>query len=69
MAKKLLSWLLCAKRPLKWHEVQGCICLDPEDCSFDPDRKLVRDVKHFCGSLVEVRKSGAIAIVHLTAKL
>lgn len=68
VAKTLLSWLLCAKRPLKWHEVQGAMSLDLDDDSFDADRRLVRDIKHFCGSLVEVRQGGAIGFVHLTAR-
>ncbi|ORY19419.1 hypothetical protein BCR34DRAFT_128195 [Clohesyomyces aquaticus] len=69
VAKTLLSWLLCAKRPLKWHEIQGAMCLDRETGLFDEERRLIRDVKHFCGSLIEVRKGGAIYFVHLTAKL
>ncbi|KAF2815322.1 uncharacterized protein BDZ99DRAFT_516056 [Mytilinidion resinicola] len=68
VAKTLLSWLLCAKRPLKWHEIQGAMSLDLDDNSFDCERRLVRDIKHFCGSLVEVRRGGAICFVHLTAK-
>ncbi|OJD34180.1 zinc finger protein [Diplodia corticola] len=68
ITKTLLSWLLCAKRPLKWHEIQGSMCLDLDDGSFDPDRRLVRDIKHFCGSLVELRQGGAIDFVHLTAR-
>ncbi|KAF2492844.1 ankyrin [Lophium mytilinum] len=68
VAKTLLSWLLCAKRPLKWHEIQGAMSLDLDGNSFDCERRLVRDIKHFCGSLVEVRRGGAICFVHLTAK-
>ncbi|KAL1615551.1 hypothetical protein SLS54_008956 [Diplodia seriata] len=69
VAKTLLSWLLCAKRPLRWHEIQGAMCLDLDESSFDPDRRLVRGLKHFCGSLVEVRHGGTISFVHLTAQL
>ncbi|KAF2686439.1 ankyrin [Lentithecium fluviatile CBS 122367] len=68
VAKTLFSWLLCAKRPLKWYEIQGAMCLDPETGLFDEDRRLVRDIKHFCGSLVEIRNGSAICFVHLTAK-
>jgi ankyrin repeat protein len=68
VAKALLGWLLCARRPLKWHEIQGAMCLVLEDGSFDPERKLIKDIKDFCGSLIEIRKGGAICFVHLTAK-
>lgn len=69
MAKKLLSWMLCAKRTLRWHEVQGAMCLDLDESSFDSERRLAKDLKHFCGSLVDVRHGGTIAFVHLTARL
>ncbi|CAO2653801.1 Nn.00g032120.m01.CDS01 [Neocucurbitaria sp. VM-36] len=68
VAITLLSWLLCAKRPLTWHEIQGAMSLNLDDGSFDCDRRLFRNIKDFCGSLIEVRKGGAICFVHLTAK-
>jgi len=44
------------------------MCLNPDNGSFDIERRLVKDVKHFCGSLIEVEQGGAIRFVHLTAK-
>jgi len=69
-ATRLLGWLVCAKRPLKWHEIQGAISIDLEaqDVDFE-ERRLRVDSKDLCGSLVEKRTDGSIELVHLTAKL
>jgi hypothetical protein len=69
-AKKLLGWLLCARRPLKWHEIQGGMSFDYNTNTFNyAGRHLLRDIKHFCGSIVDIHKGGAIELVHMTAKL
>lgn len=69
-ASKLLGWLVCARRPLKWHEIQGAIAIDLETQTIDFEkRKLWVDSKHLCGSLVEIRAGGTIELVHTTAKL
>ncbi|KAH8690547.1 hypothetical protein BGW36DRAFT_411385 [Talaromyces proteolyticus] len=67
---KLLGWLVCAKRPLKWHEIQGAIAIDLETQTIDFEKRKLRvDSKHLCGSLVEIRAGGTIELVHTTAKL
>ena len=73
VASMLLGCLVCAKRPLKWHEIQGArsIELDPdsdEECVDFDERKLLIDSKELCGSLVEIRPGGTVELVHLTAK-
>ncbi|KAF4535903.1 Ankyrin repeat protein [Lasiodiplodia theobromae] len=69
IAKRLLCWLLCTQRPLKWHEIQGAMAIDIENLTFDyQERSLIKDSKAFCGSLVEVRKGGTIELVHQTAR-
>ncbi|KAL3475095.1 hypothetical protein BJX99DRAFT_259710 [Aspergillus californicus] len=68
-AKKLLAWIVCAKRSLKWHEIQGAISIDLDTRQIDfENRKLLVNSKELCGSLVEIRPSGAIELVHTTAK-
>ncbi len=68
-AGKLLGWLVCARRPLKWHEIQGAWSFDSDTQTFDyEERRLRTDSKELCGSLVEIRHGGAIDLVHLTAK-
>ena len=69
-AKKLLGWLVCAKRPLKWHEIQGAVSIDVRSETVDfEDRRLRVSSKDLCGSLVEVLEDGTVELIHLTAKL
>ena len=66
----LLGWLVCTKRPLKWHEIQGAKSIDIGRRSVEMERRRFRvDSKDLCGSLVEIRGDGAVELVHLTAKL
>jgi len=70
IAAQLLSWIVCAKRPLKWQEIQGAVSIDLDTQTVDFDeRRLSVDSKHLCGSLVEIRPGGVVDLVHLTAKL
>jgi hypothetical protein len=69
-AARLLGWLVCAKRPLKWHEIQGAVAIDLEERNVDfEERQLRVTSKSLCGSLVEHRSDGSVELVHLTAKL
>ena len=65
---KLLGWLVCAKRPLRWYEIQGLISLDMEQQDVDFRRQLVVDSKDLCGSLVETLSDQSLQLVHSTAK-
>ena len=68
-AARVLGWLVYAKRPLKWHEIQGAISvnLDSQDVKFEL-RKLRVDAKGLCGSLVEHHSDDTVQLVHLTAR-
>lgn len=69
-AKRLLSWLVYAIRPLRWHEIQGAASYDPEDHSFDfEEGKFLKGPKKLCGSLVTIHEDAEVRLVHLTAKL
>jgi len=68
-AKQLLGLLVCAKRSLKWTEIQGAISIDLDTKIVDFDGRCFRaDSKDLCGSLVEVRPGGIVELVHMTAK-
>ncbi|KAL9075640.1 MAG: hypothetical protein Q9157_003927 [Trypethelium eluteriae] len=55
IATQLLGWMICAKRPLKWHEIQGAISIDPEaQTIFEPENILRVDISELCGSLVQL---------------
>lgn len=76
-AAKILGWITCSKRPLKWREVQAIFCIDPESETVDfEDRQLLVTCKELCGSLVDLRSSGTqvsgledlVEFVHETAR-
>ncbi|KAF2800244.1 hypothetical protein K505DRAFT_229183, partial [Melanomma pulvis-pyrius CBS 109.77] len=67
-AKKLLGWLACSKRVLKWHEIQGAVSVDFEDGIISPDLHFRDDCKSICASLVEISSDGSVVLVHSTAR-
>ena len=66
--RMLLGWLVCAKRPLKWYEIQGAIAVDLESGSLSPKRQFQEDGKDLCASLVEINPDQSVTLVHSTAK-
>lgn len=66
----LLGWVVTAKRPLTWPEIQGAVSIDLEQETVDfEERQLVIDIKDLCGSLVERLAGNRIELVHTSAKL
>jgi hypothetical protein len=66
----LFGWLVCAKRPLRWHEIQGMKAINLDEQNIDHEQQSFRVApKDLCESLVEVRPDGGLELVHLTAKL
>jgi hypothetical protein len=70
IVRKLLGWMICARRPLKWHEIQGAVSTDPveQTVNFD-ERKLRVHIRDLCGSLIQVLPGDRVELVHSTAKL
>ena len=69
MAKLLMGWLVCAKRPLKWYEMQAILSYDPANQKVDFDNKMLRqNAKRYLGSLVQILDGGHIRIIHSTAR-
>ena len=68
-ARKILAWLVCAMRPLKWREIQCAVSTDPDASIIDPDQRFVMGPKELCGSLVEQQSDESLRLVHATAKL
>jgi hypothetical protein len=64
----LFGWLVCAKRPLKWYEIQCAKAFDPDTQDIDDKRKFMVKAKDLCGSLIEDMDDGTITFVHLTAR-
>jgi hypothetical protein len=68
-AKKLIGWIAFAKRPLKWHEIQGATSIDVENCLVNFEgRELPEHKKNICGSLVEILSGDRVQLVHITAR-
>lgn len=71
-AQRLLQWLVCAKRPLRWYEFQATTCIDLKGEDYNPKRfsqMMWRETpKDLCGSLIEHHKDGTVDFVHPTAR-
>lgn len=68
--RKLLGWIVCAKRPLKWREIQAAVSMDVEEQAIDFDGLGLRgSVEDYCGSLIQVLPGDRVELVHTTAKM
>ncbi|ORY68435.1 uncharacterized protein BCR38DRAFT_423243 [Pseudomassariella vexata] len=63
--KDILGWLVCAKRPLQWHEIQAIVSVKEDSVEIE-QCKFVKDVTEICGSLVHKRGT-KIELIHHTA--
>ena len=69
-ALQLMGWLLCAKRPLKWNEIQALKSINLDNRTVELERQSFRvDIKDLCESLVDKYSDGTVDFVHLTAKM
>ncbi|KAL7933255.1 hypothetical protein V8C35DRAFT_305329 [Trichoderma chlorosporum] len=65
----LLGWLVCAKRPLNWCDIQGMKSISLDEQLVDFERYgFGKNIKDICASLVETKSDGTIQFVHSTAK-
>ena len=70
IACQLLGWMVCAKRPLRWREIQAARSIDTTDQSFDfTNEKLRSEKRDYCGSLIQVLSGDRVELVHTTAKM
>lgn len=71
-AERLLRWLACVKRPLKWYEFQATVCVNLEDVDYNAEsflrRKWLQTPKDICGALVEHHHDQTVEFVHPTAR-
>lgn len=69
-AKRLLNWIICAKRTLKWHEIQGAVSIDTDTESVDfEERRLRVHAKDLCGSLIDILPGDRVDLVHGSARM
>ncbi|KAI0857460.1 WD40 repeat-like protein [Xylaria cubensis] len=76
-AKKIMGWVICARRLLRWREIQSLFCIDPVNGDVDyEERRLRVTCKELCGSLVDIHHvsndraspEDVVKIVHETAR-
>ncbi|GLA48100.1 hypothetical protein AnigIFM63604_003194 [Aspergillus niger] len=65
---EILGWIVCARRPLRWEEIQTAVCIDPERREFDIDRQLNGSPEDIFASLVERHPNETVDLVHQTAQ-
>ncbi|KAL1861382.1 hypothetical protein Daus18300_008913 [Diaporthe australafricana] len=69
-SRVIFRWLLHAKRPLRWHEIQAAQAINLNKQCVDWERRRFRvELKDLCGSLVALSKDGSVDFVHSTARL
>ncbi|KFY34436.1 hypothetical protein V494_06771 [Pseudogymnoascus sp. VKM F-4513 (FW-928)] len=70
IAKRVLSWITCAKRPLSMLELQHALAVEIGDPKIDPNNLLeVEDMVSACAGLVTIdQESDIIRLVHYTTQ-
>ncbi|KAF5250227.1 hypothetical protein FANTH_4552 [Fusarium anthophilum] len=51
---KILGWVICAARPLRWREIQSRFCIDADKETFNMKSKRLDSCKSICSSLFDV---------------
>ncbi|KAH8691089.1 hypothetical protein GQ44DRAFT_636325, partial [Phaeosphaeriaceae sp. PMI808] len=59
-----LGWVICARRPLKWYEIQGAVCIELEQEEVHWGNQLIGNSKDLWCSLVEIRSDQTVVPVH-----
>ncbi|OBT50154.1 hypothetical protein VE04_09620, partial [Pseudogymnoascus sp. 24MN13] len=70
LAKQVLSWITCAKRPLTTSELEHALAVELGESQFDEENlSLIEDMVSVCAGLVTVdEESGIIRLVHYTTQ-
>ncbi|MCJ1284853.1 hypothetical protein MMC26_004190 [Xylographa opegraphella] len=70
LAKEVLSWITCAKRPLTTLELQHALAIKADHTEFDEGNKPdIEDIVSVCAGLVTVdEEGGIIRLVHYTTQ-
>jgi hypothetical protein len=69
LAKTVLSWITCAKRPLTTSELQHALAVNAGDRELDKDSfREIGDMVSVCAGLVTVDIESNIRLVHFTAQ-
>ncbi|KAK0759107.1 hypothetical protein N5P37_008596 [Trichoderma harzianum] len=68
LARVVLSWIVCAKRPLKALELQHALAVEPKKYRIDEENLLpIGDMASICAGLVTIEgNSGTVRLIHYT---
>ncbi|KAK3294357.1 uncharacterized protein B0H64DRAFT_324187 [Chaetomium fimeti] len=66
--KQILGWIVCARRSLRWAEIQAAVSIDLESEGINHDRQISESPKGLFASLVEIHADGTVDLVHGTAR-
>ena len=67
IVRRIFSWLICTRRPLRTVELQHALLIEPGDNGLRHTRALYKDVLELCGPIVEKRME-YITFIHFSAK-
>ncbi|KAI2464722.1 hypothetical protein F4781DRAFT_411946 [Annulohypoxylon bovei var. microspora] len=65
---KILGWVVCAPRPLRWREVQAAASLDLDIQEVNHRRRFLDSPKDLFASLIEFQSNDTIELTHDTAR-
>ncbi|KAL7935390.1 hypothetical protein V8C35DRAFT_321484 [Trichoderma chlorosporum] len=70
LATKVLSWIVCARRPLSALELQHALAIKPEDSALDEDNiREIDIIMSVCSGLLTVNQAdGTVRLVHYTTQ-
>ncbi|GKZ39023.1 hypothetical protein AbraIFM66950_011681 [Aspergillus brasiliensis] len=68
LIEEMLGWIACARRPLRWKEIQTTACIDPRKRNFDDGRRLGYSPRELFASLVEHQSDDTVNFIHGTAR-
>ena len=66
-ARKILSWIACAKVPLQRREISEALMVREGDTDIVYERKTLQDFRRLCGPIIEL-DGDTVRFVHFTAK-
>ncbi|KAI0967464.1 hypothetical protein F4678DRAFT_475185 [Xylaria arbuscula] len=67
LARKLLQWIMCAKRSMREEELLQMLVIKPSATDFTKGRKEIQDIRKICGPIIETRDEH-LFFVHFSAK-
>jgi hypothetical protein len=70
LAKKVISWITCAKRPLITFQLEHALAIELKESQFDKENiSPIDDMVSVCAGLVTVDgESGIIRLIHYTTQ-